>query len=138
MYLSYVVTIKSTVEISQNFVAFSEYMSFNRKKKIKEKYRIIVGDNELNTAVTDSRLTMGRKPFWMSILILILMHLLQDNYETFKQRGPSKKWSEGYKYVAPFGILLVNSKTMPFCVSFKIKQNICLSNTQLESMASTI
>ena len=27
--LSYVVTIKSTVEISQNFVAFSEYMNFN-------------------------------------------------------------------------------------------------------------
>ena len=27
--LSYVVTVKSTVEISQNFVAFSEYMSFN-------------------------------------------------------------------------------------------------------------
>ena len=26
--LSYVVTIKSTVEISQNFVAFSEYMNF--------------------------------------------------------------------------------------------------------------
>ena len=28
--LSYVVTIKSTVEISQNFVVFSEYMNFNR------------------------------------------------------------------------------------------------------------
>ena len=27
--LSYVVTIKSTVEISKNFVAFSEYMNFN-------------------------------------------------------------------------------------------------------------
>ena len=27
--LSYVVRIKSTVEISQNFVAFSEYMNFN-------------------------------------------------------------------------------------------------------------
>ena len=27
--LSYVVTVKSTVEISQNFVAFSEYMNFN-------------------------------------------------------------------------------------------------------------
>ena len=26
--LSYVVTVKSTVEISQNFVAFSEYMNF--------------------------------------------------------------------------------------------------------------
>ena len=29
VYLSYVVTVKSTVEISQNFVAFSEYMNFN-------------------------------------------------------------------------------------------------------------
>ena len=29
--LSYVVPVKSTVEISQNFVAFSEYMNFNRK-----------------------------------------------------------------------------------------------------------
>ena len=27
--LSYVVTVKSTVEISQKFVAFSEYMNFN-------------------------------------------------------------------------------------------------------------
>ena len=27
--LSYVVTVKSTVEISQNFVVFSEYMNFN-------------------------------------------------------------------------------------------------------------
>ena len=27
--LSYVVTVKSTVEILQNFVAFSEYMNFN-------------------------------------------------------------------------------------------------------------
>ena len=27
--LSYVVPVKSTVEISQNFVAFSEYMNFN-------------------------------------------------------------------------------------------------------------
>ena len=29
--LSYVVMVKSTVEISQNFVAFSEYMNFNWK-----------------------------------------------------------------------------------------------------------
>ena len=29
--LSYVVTVKSTVEISQTFVAFSEYMNFNVK-----------------------------------------------------------------------------------------------------------
>ena len=31
--LSYVVTVKSTVEISQNFVAFSEYMNFTTKYK---------------------------------------------------------------------------------------------------------
>ena len=29
--LSYVVTVKSTVEISQNCVAFSEYMNFNSR-----------------------------------------------------------------------------------------------------------
>ena len=29
--LFYVVTVKSMVEISQNFVAFSEYMNFNRR-----------------------------------------------------------------------------------------------------------
>ena len=29
--LSYVVPVKSTIEISQNFVAFSEYMSFKSK-----------------------------------------------------------------------------------------------------------
>ena len=34
--LSYVVIVKSTVEISQNFVAFSEYMNFT-SKKINEK-----------------------------------------------------------------------------------------------------
>ena len=28
IYLSYLVTVKSTMEISQNFVAFSEYMNF--------------------------------------------------------------------------------------------------------------
>ena len=31
--LSYVVTVKSTVEISENFVAFSEYMNFTTKEK---------------------------------------------------------------------------------------------------------
>ena len=29
--LSYVVPVKSKVEISQNFVAFSEYMNFNKR-----------------------------------------------------------------------------------------------------------
>ena len=29
--LSYIVPVKSTLEISQNFVAFSEYMNFNSK-----------------------------------------------------------------------------------------------------------
>ena len=32
--LFYVVPVKSKVKISQNFVAFSEYMNFNAKKKI--------------------------------------------------------------------------------------------------------
>ena len=31
--LSYVVTVKSTVEILQNFVAYSEYMNFNLLQK---------------------------------------------------------------------------------------------------------
>ena len=30
LYLSYVVPVKSTVEISQNFVAFSDYVNFTR------------------------------------------------------------------------------------------------------------
>ena len=29
--LSYVITVKFTVEISQNFVAFSEYINFNKE-----------------------------------------------------------------------------------------------------------
>ena len=29
---SYVVTVKSTVEISQNFVSFSEYMNFKKRQ----------------------------------------------------------------------------------------------------------
>ena len=33
--LSYVVMVKSTVEISQNFVAFSEYMNFTLKSRAK-------------------------------------------------------------------------------------------------------
>ena len=32
--LSYVVTVKSTVEISQTFVAFSEYMNFKGKEEV--------------------------------------------------------------------------------------------------------
>ena len=32
--LSYVVMVKSTVEISQDFVAFSEYMNFNRDLRV--------------------------------------------------------------------------------------------------------
>ena len=32
--LSYVESVKSTVEISQHFVAFSEYMNFTKKLKI--------------------------------------------------------------------------------------------------------
>ena len=31
--LAYVVTVKSTVKISQNFVAFSEYMNFTKKSR---------------------------------------------------------------------------------------------------------
>ena len=33
--LSYVVPVKSTVEISQNFVAFSEYMNFKNLMKVR-------------------------------------------------------------------------------------------------------
>ena len=32
--LSYVVPVKSKVEISQNFVTFSEYMNFKKEKKM--------------------------------------------------------------------------------------------------------
>ena len=34
--LSYVVSVKSTVEISQNFVAFSEYMNFNSSFRLRK------------------------------------------------------------------------------------------------------
>ena len=37
--LSNVVTVKSTVEISQNFVAFSEYMNFTKKGLAKGKIK---------------------------------------------------------------------------------------------------
>ena len=36
--LSYVVMVKSTVEISQNFVAFSEYMNFRKQKYLYNAY----------------------------------------------------------------------------------------------------
>ena len=37
--LSYVVPVKSKVEISQNFMAFSEYMNFTKNKNITKKNR---------------------------------------------------------------------------------------------------
>ena len=45
--LFYVVPVKSTVEISQNFVAFSEYMNFNnllitKSKEIKMTGKIVI------------------------------------------------------------------------------------------------
>ena len=40
--LSYVVPVKSKVEISQNFVAFSEYMNFNTLEKHNRKLGKIV------------------------------------------------------------------------------------------------
>ena len=39
--LSYVVPVKSKVEISQNFVAFSEYMNFNKLSRISLVKKII-------------------------------------------------------------------------------------------------
>ena len=42
--LSYVVTVKSTVEISQNFVAFSEYMNFNGSGKACTKVKFIYSE----------------------------------------------------------------------------------------------
>ena len=43
--LSYVVTVKSTVEISQNFVAFSEYMNFTKQDD--KKYFLKINDLHL-------------------------------------------------------------------------------------------
>ena len=40
--LSYVVTVKSAVEISQNFVAFSEYMNFKRSQPMVNDDRLLV------------------------------------------------------------------------------------------------
>ena len=39
--LSYGVPVKSTVEISQNFVAFSEYMNFTMRQRTPPKSRFI-------------------------------------------------------------------------------------------------
>ena len=44
--LSYVVPVKSTVEILQNFVAFSEYMNFKVKPEKIQK-QIYIGEIEL-------------------------------------------------------------------------------------------
>ena len=40
--LSYVVTVKSTVEISQNFVAFSEYMNFTFLRMLELKLQCVL------------------------------------------------------------------------------------------------
>ena len=57
--LSYVVTVKSTVEISQNFVAFSEYMNFNKLSKFLTSFihKISIP------------LVSGKVPVWMAQLI---------------------------------------------------------------------
>ena len=47
--LSYIVTVKSTVEISQNFVAFSECMNFNKKKKCSH---VRVSENQKRICMT--------------------------------------------------------------------------------------
>ena len=48
--MSYVVTVKSTVKISQNFVAFSEYMNFNMQQFIhSEFWQTIVRNSRLFT-----------------------------------------------------------------------------------------
>ena len=41
--LSYVVTVKSTVEILQNFVAFSEYMNFKKVQLQKSFFKLYPG-----------------------------------------------------------------------------------------------
>ena len=49
--MSYVVTVKSTVKISQNFVAFSEYMNFNMQQFIhSEFWQTIVRNSRLFSA----------------------------------------------------------------------------------------
>ena len=49
--LSYVVPVKSTVEISQNFVAFSEYMNFN----LNNQYNFICKFEALSPLLVSSR-----------------------------------------------------------------------------------
>jgi hypothetical protein len=44
--LSYVVPVKSTVEISQNFMAFSEYMNFKfNSKVVPQEYMFLLAGN---------------------------------------------------------------------------------------------
>ena len=45
--LSYVVPVKSKMEISQNFVAFSEYMNFNKVLQQKTIFPLLQCKNEL-------------------------------------------------------------------------------------------
>ena len=47
--LSYVVAVKSTVEISQNFVAFSEYMNVRNSYKTRKSTLSYIGNSEENS-----------------------------------------------------------------------------------------
>ena len=60
IYLSYVVPVKSKVKISQNFVAFSEYMNFNSQFYVKVK-KILKGSLDLIPPSSAKIQIMGRK-----------------------------------------------------------------------------
>ena len=58
--LSYVVTVKSTVEILQKFVSFSEYMTFNGRNLISNFFRLKITDQGRNLFVKKNHLLEGQ------------------------------------------------------------------------------
>ena len=59
--LSYVLTVKSTVEISKNFVAFSEYMNFKDKSSSEDVSFIDIVWSVKNIQHIDNQLTLNLK-----------------------------------------------------------------------------
>ena len=91
--LSYVVPVKSKVKISQNFVAFWEYMNFNRKQ-ICSNYRLLNGQTYFSPLYETVH---SHLPYWLTI-----EHASQ-NEKNFRKFHQSERTGElSWKTLAHF------------------------------------
>jgi hypothetical protein len=72
--LSYVVTVKSTVKISQNFVAFSEYMNFKQNKKSRK----LTIDSAGSSGLSAARIILAGKYCFRTLYYLDFLPSIQN------------------------------------------------------------